>query len=167
MKNKTLVFILLLSITLFSSGIQAMENPEDGRVILRTFARHFDNKVIDAFIISSCSSYGAVVGNQVAITVSHYGFEYFGARFNPKDHWEDELGAMMGGVIGYHTGLYLVDLRHVVTDRLFPQIASFSHACVSATHRGIQNKTMSFANWMCGILSRQENRLNGFATKTE
>lgn len=158
-----LFFFLILFHSLPSLSMEASDDHDQTWSAVRALAVRADEQLVDALIVSTCTQYGSKFGEQFMTLSSEHVFRYFGARFNTRDHWEDELGYYLGGILGFHGGRYLVTLRHIFTDRVFPQIGSFSRSLASATNRYIVNQTSRFTNWVCSFLSRHENQLNSYS----
>lgn len=165
---KSFTFYVLYSL---NAAVYAAQPADHAEIIatagpmVRKVAQVLDEKVIDSMIVTTCASYGAVAGNYLSIKIMNNVNLMAGGRtiFKADERFEDDIGRVLGMVAGYHTGQYLVYLRHKITDPLFPQIYNFGEAGLNAGKALCENTITWVSNYTCSKIQTWTNYLNAYA----
>ena len=168
MKNFAFLAIFSLNAT-----VQAAQVEDHAQIIasagpmIKKAVQVLDVKIIDSVIITTCAGYGAMAGNYVSIKMME-NISYMAGgsgRFNVNERYEDDMGRILGTVAGYHTGRFVVYLRHKITDPLFPQLYNLGEAGLNAGKTLCENTATWFSQYTCTKVQAATNYLKNYAQK--
>lgn len=166
MKIPFLLFKNFIALAIFIQVAQSQEHAEiimSATPVIKKTLKMFDEKVVDSAIITTCATYGATTGSYLSIQ----GMKLLSGRnyFNASERYEDDLGMYLGMVLGYHTGHFIVQLRHKITDPLFPQLFNFGAAGLNAGKTLCQNMAEGISSYFCYKLQQGTNFLTNYTQK--
>ena len=164
MKFKIMLSAILLIVSESSYASEKPTSFQEATKMVKEFARHIDTKVIDATILTLCTTGGAQLGHSLNIFLLD---QYYESRYkiNYDSRMDDDFGWWFGGAIGAEFGHFFIKLRHQVTDPLFPAIYNL---CAATTNTGkvlIESNVQRASQFMCNKVNGMTNYLKQYSTK--
>lgn len=177
MKRPSVLIKSIFSICFFSlnATVHAAQAEDHAAIVasaapmIKKAVQVLDEKVVDSMIVTACAGYGSAAGNCLSISMMEKISLMTGGRgyFNANERYEDDMGRVLGMVVGYHAGQYLVYLRHKITDPLFPRIYDLGAASVNAGKVLCENTVGWISGYTCDKVKKLTDYLNDYVKQEE
>lgn len=145
---------------------QSISSPQN---IAKAIGRHVDVKLIDPFILATCASTGAMMGEQVNVYVLQSIIQWNNPSPNRQVHiysreqrWDDDIGYTLGFIIGTEVGHFIVHLRHCVTDPLVPAVWNLTSTSVQASKVFVEKCVVDSTGWLLGKINGWNERMTEY-----
>lgn len=178
MKKSRIILPILLICNMSQCGAREplpSNSPAPLQTMLSLAAKHVDTKLLDQFIIGTCATSGALIGDNIntyllkcVINYNNPSSSLNKVTLSFRDQrWDDDIGYALGLIAGTEVGHFVVHLRHRITDPLVPALWNLACSSTNALKVLTTNCVLKGSGWVIGKINGWNTWMNNYVQKNK